>query len=297
MRLLRAALGLALVVCMAGPAFAEPKQWEEVGRSTIPLHYYQGMTHDESGNRYFSGHVGLFRTDPTLKETGANYDVLAELHATENYNHIGDLDYYDGKLYLPLECYYFVPGQANTCKTASIAIADPETLTIDYYVKLDPAEISKAMWCAVSPDGELLWTQEGNDLLAYDMDDLTAEHAAPTAAPIQAVQKLVNAVPPSGISGTTFVDNKTMFAAGGVNEDGRDNDGAEIYEIDLHKGTYEFQLKVNFVGEAEGLDDDYDLKTGDELPGSLHFMVQPYNDEWYPTNGVTNGTVYHFEHG
>lgn len=297
MRFLRAALGLALAVFMAAPAFArsEEGKYHEVGRSQIPLHYYQGMTHDEAGNRYFSGHIGLFRTDPTLKETGANYDVLAPVHATEGYNHIGDLDYFGGKLYLPLECYYFLPGVANTCKTGSIGVADPQTLQLEYYVKLNPAEISKAMWCEISPNGKLLWTQVGDDLLAYDMTQITAANAAPSAAPISAVQRLEGAVPPSGISGATFVGGR-LFVAGGVNEDGRDNDGGEIWAIDLETGTSEFQGKINYIGESEGLDDDYDLKgDADQLPGALQYMVMPYNEEWYPTNGVTNGVVYHLD--
>ena len=76
---------------------------------------------------------------------------------------------------LPLEC--FTPGApngGNTCGTGSIGVADPRTLAFRYYVKLDPAEIAKAMWVESSPDGRLLWTSSGSDLLAYRAADVSA---------------------------------------------------------------------------------------------------------------------------
>ena len=288
MKKIRALLAACLSLLVAAPALARPGRWEEVGRSEIPLYYYQGMTHDEAGNRYFTGiHLGLYRTDPDLSESAANHDVIPpEVHLTENYNHVGDLGYHDGTLYLPLECYY--PPVGNTCNTGSIGIADPDTLEMEYYVKLDPSEIKKAMWCEVSPDGKLLWTQEGNDLLAYDMRDLSEANAAPDAAPIKAVKKLVGAVPPSGITGATFIGSKLFVA-------GQTDDGGEIYAIDLKKGKSTFQHSIEYIGESEGLDDDREGMESDELMGELHYMVQPYNEEGVPTNGITNGVIYHLE--
>ncbi len=81
---------------------------------------------------------------------------------------------------LPLECY--TPGVGNTCGTGAFAVADPATLAWRYYVKLDPAEIPKAMWAETSPDGKLVWTSSGNDLLAYRTSDVSTAHAAPAAA-------------------------------------------------------------------------------------------------------------------
>ena len=290
--MMKAGAQFVLVACIvalaAAPSSAKSSTWEEVGLSEIPLYYYQGMTHDEAGNRYFIGvHIGLYRTDPALGETARNDDVIGpEVHLTENYNHVGDLSYHDGKLYLPLECYY--PPIGNTCETGSIGVADPETLEMKYYVKLDPAEIKKAMWCEVSPDGKLLWTQEGEDLLAYDMEDITAANAAPDGPVIQAVKHLPGAVPPSGITGATFI-GKRLFVAGGTEA------GGEIWAIDLKRGTSELQHSTEYIGESEGLDDDREGAASDELPGELHYMVQPYNTEGYPTHGVANGVIYHLQ--
>ncbi|MCA1708102.1 MAG: hypothetical protein LC808_34435, partial [Actinobacteria bacterium] len=64
----------------------------------------------------------------------------------------------------------------------------------------------------------------------------------------------------------------------------------------LTTGTYQLETGIQFVGESEGIDDDFDLKrTADRIQGSLHYMVQPYNEEGMPTNGITNGVLYHFE--
>lgn len=292
MSVLRKLLVFVAVAALAAPALAAPTDhWTEVGRTETPLYYYQGMTHDESGNRYFTGiHVGLWRTDSALNETGGNPDVIPpEVHLREQYNHIGDPSYSGGKIYLPLECYY--PPAGNTCKTGAIGIADAETLEMEYYVKLDPSEIKKAMWCEVSPDGQFLWTQEGNDLLAYSMTDMTTSHAAPGNAPVKAVRKLVGAVPASGITGATFIGDRLFVA-------GQDDHGGVITSIDLLTGESKVEKTVAYVGESEGLDDDFDLKKdADQLPGSLHYMVLPYNQEAVPTNGVTNGVIYHFERG
>ncbi|HET7481540.1 MAG TPA: hypothetical protein VFK89_01640 [Actinomycetota bacterium] len=289
MKIVRALVIAAVVLGMASPAWAS--QWHEVSRTSIPLNYYQGTTHDEGGNHYFTGiYFGLYKTDESLNETARNDDVIPpQVHATEGYDHIGDLSYFDGRLYLPLECYYGPVG--NTCKTGAIGIADPDTLQMDYYVKLDPTEIEKVMWCEVSPDGSLLWTQQGDDLLAYRMSDLTQEHAAP-APPIHAAIKLPGAVPPPGITGATFIGDR-LFTAGQTDA------GGEIWSTDLSTGDATLETTIDFIGESEGIDDDYDLtKTTDGIEGALHYMVQPYNEKpAYPTNGITNGVIYNFDRG
>ena len=103
--------------------------------------------------------------------------IPPEVHLREGYNHIGDISYdraEGGRVLLPLECYVpNGPNGGNPCLHGSIGVADPRTLQWRYYVKLDPAEIPKAMWNEVSPDGTLVWTSSGDDLLAYRTADIT----------------------------------------------------------------------------------------------------------------------------
>ncbi|HEX8066412.1 MAG TPA: hypothetical protein VF520_07785 [Thermoleophilaceae bacterium] len=294
-RSLAAAAGLAAAVLLPAAAHAaDPGRWTETGLSTIPLYYYQGVTSDPARRLFFNGvYSGLYRTDPLLAETARNDDVIPpEVRAREQYDHIGDVDWdarEGGRVLLPLECYYprAAPDNSedpnNTCRTGAIGVADPETLRWRYYVKLDPAEIPKAMWAEASPDGKLLWTQSRQDLLAYDMDDVSERNAAPGAAPIKAVRRLRDARPPSGITGAAFAPDGTFYVAG---QDAPE--GFQVWSIDLQTGARRLEIEREVVGESEGID------FFDGLGGTLHWLIQPYNEESVPTYGVANGTLLHF---
>jgi hypothetical protein len=280
--------GLAIslaVLAAAAPAWAaDPGRWQETDLTKLPREYYQGLTHDPAGNWYFDGiFTGLWRTDTAFNQTAGNPDVFPpEVKATEGYNHIGDPTWdpsEGGRLILPAECY--TPGAGNTCGTGSFAVADEGSLTWEYYVKLDPAEIPKAMWVEVSPDGQLLWTSSGEDLLAYRTADVTMANAAPAAAPIRAVQRLPGAVPPSGITGATFIDGRLFVA-------GQDEPEFQVWSIDLSDGSRRLEIERDIVGESEGLDNFH------AAGGELHWLIQPFNLEGPPTYGINNATLLHF---
>jgi PKD repeat protein len=280
---------LAAVAAVALPAPAalaagDPGRWRETGRSILPLYYYQGITSDPQRNFYFDGiYFGLYRTDSQLSETARNDDVIPPaVTATEGYNHIGDISWdgaEGGRILLPLECYY--PPAGNTCKTGSIGVADPATLRWRYYVKLDPAQIQKVMWNEVSPDGQLVWTSSGKDLLAYRTADINAANAAPAGAKIRAVKRLTGAVPDSGITGAAFYRGRLFVAGQGTGP-------FQIWSIDLSNGSKRLEIEREIVGESEGLD------VVEAVGGVLHWLIQPYNNEGPPTYGPANGTLLHF---
>ncbi|HKP92083.1 MAG TPA: hypothetical protein VJT75_19090 [Thermoleophilaceae bacterium] len=289
---LAAALGVAALAPGAGAA--DPGRWKETGRSTVPLEYYQGVASDPAPRLFFNGiYTGLYRADAKLNETGRTADVFPPaVHAREQYNHIGDIAWdarEGGRVLLPTECYY--PQAApdneedpnNTCRTGSIGVADDDTLTWKYYVKLDPAEIPKVMWVAVSPDGKLVWTQSRNDLLAYSMDDISPAHAHPANPPIKAVRRVKDARPSSGITGAAFYKGRLYMA-------GQDDpDAFRVWSIDLDTGGRRLEIeKPGIVGESEGID----FFTA--LGGKLHWLIQPYNTHGEPTYGFSNGTLLHF---
>ncbi|MEA2273481.1 MAG: hypothetical protein QOI98_2189 [Solirubrobacteraceae bacterium] len=285
------AAAAALLAVAPVAAAKDPGRWRETGRSTLPLYYYQGIASNPAGNLFFNGiYTGLYRTDGSLHQTGRNDDIFpVAVHLTEMYDHIGDIAWdarEGGRILLPVECYYpfLAPGQDdqnNTCNTGSFGVADPVTLHWRYYVKLDPAEIPKAMWVAVSPDGELLWTQSGKDLLAYRAADVNPSNAAPAGPVIKAVQRVRNAVPPSGITGAAF-SGGVMYAAG------QDGDTFQVWSIDLATGARQLEIERQVVGESEGID----FFAG--LGGTLHWLIQPFNTHALPTYGLANGTLLHF---
>jgi hypothetical protein len=275
------------LICLALPAAAQaadPGRWTLTGSSTMPLYYYQGVTSDPAGHFYFDGiDVGLYRTDAQLNEQARNDDVIPPaVTATEGYNHIGDISRDDregGRILLPLECYY--PPAGNTCGTGSIGVADPATLRWRYYVKLDPRYIAKAMWAELSPDGQLIWTSNGNDLLAYRASQVKPSHAAPAGPLLKPVVTLRGAVPPTGITGATFHAGRLLVA-------GQDGDLFQVWSIDLATGSRQLEIERTIVGESEGLD------IADALGGLLHWQIQPYNEQGVPTYPPLNGTLLHF---
>jgi hypothetical protein len=284
---IRVAAAVAMLVAAGAPAAraADPGRWTLTGRSTLPLEYYQGIAGDGPArpNVFFNGiESGLYRTDAALKETARNLDVIPpEVKATEGWDHVGDIAYdrrEGGRVLLPVECYYpgAAPGQPdpnNTCKTGAFAVADPATLRWRYHVKLDPAEIPKAMWVALSPDGQLLWTQSGADLLAYRTDDVRPSNAGPGGPVIKAVRRLPNARPPSGITGAAFRDGRLYVA-------GQDNPIAfQVWSIDVDTGDRRLEFERAVVGESEGID------FFDGLGGALHWIVAPYNTRTLPSEG------------
>jgi hypothetical protein len=285
-----AAAALAVAILTPVAAAKDPGRWRETGRSTVPIYYYQGVASSPDALFFNGVYTGLYRTDRNLSQQKRTDDVFPlGVHLTENYDHIGDIAWdarEGGRVLLPVECYYpgLAPGEAdpnNTCKTGSFGVADPVTLQWRYYVKLDPAEIPKAMWVAVSPDGQLLWTQSGRDLLAYRAADVNPSNAAPSGHVIRAVRRVKSGAPPSGITGAAF-SNGVMYAAS------QDGDTFQVWAIDLASGQRQLEIEREVVGESEGID----FFAG--LGGTLHWLIQPFNTHSLPTYGVSNGTLLHF---
>jgi hypothetical protein len=285
LRIAAAALGLTLA--LSAPAVArDPGRWTLSGWSSVPIKYWQGVTTEGPGGPlFFSGlSRGLHRTARNLRETATVDPVIPpSVLATEGYNHVGDIGFQGGRVLLPLEC--FMPGGpngGNTCGTGSIGVADPATLAFRYYVKLDPAEIPKAMWVEASPDGQFLWTSSGPDLLAYRAADVTAANAGPGAAPIHSVRRLAGAVPPSGVTGAAFYRGRLLLA-------GAQGTTYQVWSVDIATGARRLELELkNVQGEAEG------LAQVPLLGGRLHFLVAPLVMQ--PTFGPTAGLL-HFKTG
>jgi hypothetical protein len=279
------AAALALAFAAAPAEARDPGRWLLTGWSSVSLLYWQGMTSDPRGNLFFDGiSEGLYRTAISLRQTaGVDQEIPAAVKATEGYNHIGDISWHpaeDGRVLLPLECY--TPGQGiggNTCLTGSIGVADPAFLAFRYYVKLDPAEIAKAMWVESSPDGRLLWTSSGADLLAYSALDVSPAHAAPVAPPIHSVSRLAGATPPSGITGATFLHGR-LFVAG---QDAAA--GFQVWSLDPGTGARRLEIEMPVKGESEGL---HAMRL---RGGRLHWLIAPLAQK--PTFG-RSVAVLHF---
>jgi hypothetical protein len=257
---------VALLVPVSPASAADPGRWRLTGRSPVPLEYFQGMASDPDRHVWFDGvFAGLYRTDDRLRERERQETVIPpEVTMSRGYNHIGDPTWdarEGGRVLLPLECYTpGAPGGSNTCRRGAIGVADPITLRWRYLVELDPAEIPKAMWAEVSPDGRLLWTSSGGDLLAYRTAAIT--RAAAGAGPLPAVARLAGVVPPSGITGAAFYGDRLLLA-------GSAPGGFEVSSIDLATGARRLEIRRPAELESEGLD------VIDAFGGVLHWIVRP----------------------
>src|SRR2546430_7913460 len=145
-----------------------------------------------------------------------------------------------------MECYDPRTGD-NTCGTGAFGVADPATLAFRYYVGLDPAEIPKAMWAETSPNGSLVWTSSGNDLLAYRSSDISASNAAPAGPVLHSVRRLPGAVPPTGVTGAVFRHGRLLLAgeAGGA---------YQLRAGNTRNGHRQLEAEMRIGGESEGLD-------------------------------------------
>ena len=195
--------------------------------------------------------------------------IPASVRMGEGYNHIGDLSWdasEGGRLLLPLECYY--PGQpngGNTCGTGSIGVADPQSLQWRYYVKLDPAEIRKAMWNEVSPDGELVWTSSRRRPARLPQRRTSPRRTrgppGPRSTPCGAwstpSRRAASPAPPS--------------SAGGCSWPGRTGGPFRVWSIDLTTGARVLEVEREIAGESEG------LATASVNGGTLQWLILPFD--------------------
>ena len=176
-----------------------------------------------------------------------------------------------------MEC--FTPGVGNTCGTGAFGVADPATLGFRYYVKLDPAEIPKAMFAETSPDGSLIWTSSGDDLLAYRSSDVSQANRGPTGPLLHAVRRLPGAVPPTGVTGAVFRKGRLLLAgeAGGV---------YQVWSVNTDTGERRLEREMRICGESEGLD------VVPTLGGELHWLIAPFDPGCQLTFGPTSALLH-----
>jgi hypothetical protein len=283
----RACILLACVAALAAFAPAaraeDPGRWLLTGATSVPSNYWQGLATDPADSSvYFAGvFEGLWRTDPSLSQNaGVPSAIPAAVKQAEGYNHIGDptWDAHEGgRVVLPLEC--FTPGVGNTCGTGSFGIADPQTLAFRYYVRLDPAEIPKAMWAETAPDGSLIWTSAGNDLLAYPSSAVVSANRAPAGPLLRAAVRLPGAVPPTGVTGAVFEGGRLLLA-------GESGGTYQVWAVDPATGERRLEIEMQICGESEGLDV---IRT---LGGELHWLISPFDPGCSLTFGPSSALVH-----
>ena len=148
-----------------------------------------------------------------------------------------------------------------------------------YYVKLDPAEIPKAMWAETSPNGSIIWTSSGDDLLAYRSSDVHLANRGPGGPLIHPVRRLPGAVPPTGVTGAVFREGRLLLA-------GESAGVYRVWSINTKTGGRRLEIEMRICGESEGLD------AVPTLNGNLHWLIAPFDPGCELTFGPTSALLH-----
>lgn len=264
--LVTAVVVMIVVAAPAAAQAADPGLWIQTTQLRKPAYYRQGVaSNPKTGDVFFSGSfAGIYRTHNDRELVTNTNPIPKDVATREQYNHIGDIAFDSaegGRILLPLESYAPFQQDQNPSKTGSIGVMDAKTLRWKYYVKLDPAEIAKTQWVATDEATGLVWTITDHDLLAYRLSDINPANAAPNAAPIHSVRRLVDAAP-NGAGGAVVFRGRIYLSTqvGKVNQ---------IVSLNPDTGASRVEYETAGTLEAEGLD------VGPYMNGLLHWELVP----------------------
>lgn len=252
MTLTRLTVALALLGVLAGAPLtaraADPGAWVLAGAARAPETATGGIAHDAAGGRFLAGGTTLLRTDGRLRpDLTLRAAIPGELLGDPGFDRVGDpgWDAAGGRLVVPLACR---AGAGATCGSGGLALFAPN---LDWRVgiTLDAEAAPGGRWAAPAPDGALVWTAAGTDLLAYRTGDLTQANATLTGGPIRPAVRLPGAGPAGELTGGAFWQGRLYLTAGGPGP-------LRIWSIDVGAPSPVARLEVErgIAGAAAGLD-------------------------------------------
>lgn len=263
--LLAPLLGLALVL-PAHAAAAGPGSWVVSGVERPPAGATTGIAGDGTGARFVTGGTALLRTDARLAtELTLRAAIPGELVRTPAFTGLGDPGWTPAarRLVAPLLC---GTGAGADCGRGGLALFDRD-LNWKVGVTLDAADGPAARWAAPSPDGALVWTSAGPDLVAYRVVDLVPANATLTGGPVRAAVRLPGAAPPGTVTGGAFWDGRLYLA---VQSQGT----VQLWSADVAAAAPQARLEAEreVRGTSAGLD------AGPYGGGLVHWLIAPPAD-------------------
>jgi hypothetical protein len=232
------AIVCSVQVSVAGATQAPHERWRQTAVQTFTGAdaeiRSQGMATD-GHDLFFSWQLGLMRTtsDPLALLAINPYAIPVDL-VLDGSNHIGDIDYYDGRIYAPIEDgdRYLRPYiglyDARTLLYTGVRYALPQSLLVE-----------GVPWVAVDPGRRQIYTAEWNNTKVLNVHSLTDLHVIRTVTLSETAGR---------IQGAKMLDG-LLYAA-------QDNGNLKsILAIDPDTGTvyHVFDRKLPPGTEAEGL--------------------------------------------
>jgi subtilase-type serine protease len=285
LKVLRSGALLTGLFCSTSmPAYAvEP--WIMVERTIlngIDISRIQGVTTDGK-NWYFSGTESLEKADidfnslllvkPAIPDSLKNPSDFSDI----GLNHIGDIDYSDGHLYISLDSSKRAPDTNGKYERPVFAVFDAKTMTFTGQAfKLNPPNGTKdiASWVAVDAKNGLgygMAYESGTEIAVYNLSDWSFVKYVPLSQPIIAAQ-----------GGKVF--NGWMYFS-------TDNEGKLFYRANLETGEVEplGNLKIDSDQEVQGLSfrqtaDGWALyiinreETPTGMEGAFYRHIRPYGN-------------------
>lgn len=227
---------------------AEP--WMLVEKTTFDyatsVNRAQGLTTDGS-SLYFSGEGMLEITDmdynSILLDTDAIDASLANVSSLsyKGLNHIGDIYYSDGLLYIPLDSSDADPVTGEKYNTPVIAIYNASDLSYTgsaYALDTPDGTSDIASWVVVDSAAGVGYTMAYHDatrIIVYNLSDWSFKGYIDLSATIDNAQ------------GAVIIGNRMYFST--------DSDGKNVYRANLTTGEVEtlFNLEVDGTQEVEGI--------------------------------------------
>jgi Ca2+-binding RTX toxin-like protein len=237
------------------------------------LRFTQGLVWNDDSNEWISSwQYGMARLDADfnfLQTTGSidlsNFDIKTGIPtelAAMGFDHIGDIDYYDGRVYISLD------SEAGDYQNGHVAVLNASDLSYTgelYELKGDPTNEHDdvASWVAVDGEAGIGYGKEwqsGDTINVYDLDDWSF------TGTLQMDKSLKN------IQGAKVLDGMMYMAA--------HDSTRSVYSIDLSTGHVEelFQLPTPSGGrtETEGLE----VRKNDkgEVEITVELIIDPSGD-------------------
>ncbi|HVO31117.1 MAG TPA: hypothetical protein VMV18_10285 [bacterium] len=207
--------------------------WAQIGSDTFSLldglKRSQGVTTDGT-SWFFSWEKGLQHTDLAYNVITDNILAIPLAQAALGDNHIGDIDYANGSLYVPLE-------DGSAYVHPYLASYDPTTLTSTAVVAVDNTLMTAGVpWVAADAARSSLYIAQWDptpSLYVYDMATMAYVRSIPLSTTLARIQG-------------AKVFEGSLYAS-------TDDSAKDIYKINLETGTVIPLFALNLSTEEEGL--------------------------------------------
>lgn len=218
---------------------AKPENWHQVSSRQFSflesLQRTQGLTSDGQGNFWFSANTSMMKVKSNFVDIQAkNEDPFSAKMKSNGANHIGDIDFYDGRIYAPIE-------DGNSYRHPSVGVYDATTLQLIQFEELERDWQPDGMpWLAIDGINSFLITSQYSGTTKINFYDLKS---------LKKVKQLGLSQQLNSIQGGELHHGFLYLTANSPTAQ-----RFAVYKVDLISGQVQFLFDVDpTLTEVEGL--------------------------------------------